>query len=351
MKRPPLSRSEELLLIARLYYDENLSKTAIGSRLGLSVTHVARLLEQARETGLVRIEYRGPRNVKLIGELKARYPCLRDVVVIATESDYLIHTRTLARAAADYFDEYLATRRSTVKVGLSGGLTVFEFVKALPEQARNITLYPTAILGRGDTIVNHFDPIASLMTLWVKSGYREGGLYMVTVTPLEKKDGQRLSPAEVQKQIDKILETQKVNRLYKAMSDVDMIFASLRQFAVPDSKKIKKQMGAMALDLLDDIGINKQDLKGAVGDLNYSFIDENGDSRKEWRLFLSLQADQLREIAKNPLKRVVVIAGQQKRDILRAALKGRLLNVLVTDETTAAALLGDGPAPEQSLPS
>jgi len=338
--KKPTSRSEELLRIARLYYTDNLSKTAIAAKVKLSVTHVKRLLVEAREMGIVRIEYVGPRDETLARKLVAHYPCLREAVVVGTENDYLVHTRTLARAAAEYFDEYLASRRTTVKVGLSGGLTVFEFVKALPEQPRNITLYPTAILGRGDTILNHIDPIASLMTLWGKSGYREGGLYFVTITPLEKNPkGKSLSPAEVQEQIDRLRQRNKVARLYESMSGVDMVFASLRQLGVPD--RMKKRMGAMAVDLLSDIGLDERDLQGAVGDVNYSFIDEQGESRKEWRLFLSLQAEQLRQMAKDPSKRVVVIAGQQKLKILRAALKGRLLNVLITDEITAAALLTD----------
>lgn len=339
------NRSEQLLRVARLYYENNLSKTAIADKLKLSVTHIARLLDEAKDAGVVKIEFNGPRHETLARNLVKRYSCLREAIVIGTESDYLLQTRTLAKAAAEYFDDYLSHhRRTNVKVGLSGGQTVFEFVKALPERRRNITLYPTTILGRGATIVKHFDPIASLMVLWGKSGYRRDGLFLVTVTPLEKKsDGQTppterpLSPEEIRSELDDLLKRRKVSSVYKAMAEVDLIFASLRQIGLPT--KTTERMGATALDLLEDLGVQERHLKGAVGDLNYSFIDERGESRPEWRLFLSLQADQLRSIAKNPSKRVVIIAGQHKRRILRAALRGGLLNVLITDELTATALL------------
>src|SRR6266478_602481 len=101
------------------------------------------------------------------------------------------------------------------------------------------------------------------------------------------------------------------------MANVDMVFASLRQMGLPRGKT--KEMGAMAVDLLGDVGVEEKDLLGAVGDVNYSFIDEAGQSRNEWRLFLSLQADQLREMARNRSKRVVIIAGQYKERILHAA--------------------------------
>jgi deoxyribonucleoside regulator len=335
----PLSRSDLLLRIAKLHYDEDLSKTAIADKLGMSATHVGRLLDAARNTGVVKIQFSGPRNESLARSLVKRYPCLREAFVIGTEHDYLLQTRTLAKTAAEYFDDYLSSRRSNVKVGLSGGQTVFEFVKALPERRRNITLYPTAILGRGGTIVKHVDPIVSLMVLWGKSGYRKDGLFFVTVTPPEN-IGDGHSSADVRRELDILRNKEAVSHVYTSMSEVDVIFASLRQMGMPD--KSTQRMGITAMDLVRDLGVRQEDLKDAVGDLNYSFIDKRGLTRSEWRFFLSLQADELRNIAKDPSKRVVIVAGRHKQRILHAALRGRLLNVLITDEVTAEGLVDDG---------
>jgi len=46
--------------IARLYFDHGLTKQEIAQRLGLSRFKVARLLDQAREEGIVRVEIRDP---------------------------------------------------------------------------------------------------------------------------------------------------------------------------------------------------------------------------------------------------------------------------------------------------
>jgi deoxyribonucleoside regulator len=333
------TRSGELIRIARLFYEKNCSKTEIARQMGLSITHVARLLDEIRETGVVRIDIRGPRHEGLARDLVSKYPCLRDAIVVGIEDNYRLITKALASAAAEYFDACLEQRNKPMKLGLSGGLTVFEFVKALPERERNIVLYPTAILGRGHTIINHMDPIASLMLLWGKSGYRDKGLYFVTVPPLEKKEsGAPLSLGEVQDEIKALLKRNEVRKTYECLTEVDMIFASLRQ--VEPGKQNRREMGATAIDLLGDVGIQTADLAGAVGDVNYSFVDENGRSRKEWwRLFLSLQADQLQEMARDRAKRVVIMGGQHKERILRAALRGGLLNVLITDEVTAKLLL------------
>jgi hypothetical protein len=47
------------------------------------------------------------------------------------------------------------------------------------------------------------------------------------------------------------------------MPEIDMMFASLRQLGVPE--KSSRRMGAMALDLLGDVGVAEDDLSGSVG--------------------------------------------------------------------------------------
>jgi hypothetical protein len=100
---------------------------------------------------------------------------------------------------------------------------------------------------------------------------------------------------------------------------------------------------AGAMGMLGAVGVQEEVLlqEGVVGDINYSFIDERGQTRPEWRLFLTLQADELRLMAADQTKRVVVVGGKYKESILLAALRGGLLNVLVTDEASAAYFVGD----------
>lgn len=62
-------------MVARRYYQQGRSKVDIAQELGLSRFKVARLLDQARDTGLVRIEIRssGPVEVDLSVRLRDRY--------------------------------------------------------------------------------------------------------------------------------------------------------------------------------------------------------------------------------------------------------------------------------------
>jgi len=66
-----------LLAVARLYYEDDLSQQQIADRLGVSRSTVSRLLQLAREQGIVHIEIRPPTSVSqlsawLQGALKLR---------------------------------------------------------------------------------------------------------------------------------------------------------------------------------------------------------------------------------------------------------------------------------------
>lgn len=325
-----------LLKVAKLYYADGMSKTDISHEIRQSTTQVARLLQWALERKIVRIDFYPPLLEGLAANLVSKYPCLREAFVVPFTPDPTFQTDLIAKQGAEYFEVAVVPKS---KVALSGGVTVFEMVKTLPERDRNIKLYPTTVLGRGHTIVRHIDPIVSLNLLWTKSGYKEDGIFFVTVTPLEKQQ----TFEDIRNYNKELLNRFKVRKLVDEIKTVDFVFASIGPIALPVD--IRKQVGALGVDLLADVGITEKQMRaeGAIGDLAYCFLDKDGNCKKEWEmLFLGLSLENYRQMAADPKKRVVLMAGRHKDDPLRAALKGRLINVLITDETTAKTLLADG---------
>jgi DNA-binding transcriptional regulator LsrR (DeoR family) len=93
--------------VARRYYLEGASKSDIAAELGLSRFKVARMLDRALATGLVRIEIdaRGEINLDLSVRLRAAYGLRHCVVIDAPEDDDDLLRGALGRAAAELLTE------------------------------------------------------------------------------------------------------------------------------------------------------------------------------------------------------------------------------------------------------
>src|ERR687894_1755164 len=93
--------------VARRYYLDGATKSDIAAELGLSRFKVARMLEWARATGLVRIELdtRGEIDLDLSVRLRTAYGLRHCVVIDAPEDDEALLRNALGRAAAELLSE------------------------------------------------------------------------------------------------------------------------------------------------------------------------------------------------------------------------------------------------------
>lgn len=121
-------RPSELLraaAVARRYYLDNRSKSEIAEELGISRFKVARILDQARDAGLVRIEIRPPAGIDdALSEQVRRAYGLRHVVVIAADSGDEVSLRSsLAHTATALLSE-IVTEDDVVGMGYGRTLTI-----------------------------------------------------------------------------------------------------------------------------------------------------------------------------------------------------------------------------------
>jgi hypothetical protein len=212
-------------------------------------------------------------------------------------------------------------------------------INALPDQRRDIDIYPAAIIGRGPVIA-HIDPMILVTLLWAKSGREQGRAHYVTVLPPEKGSTRE----EVQKEYKQFHKTRKkVSELFEQMKDVDVVFASIGGLEV--SSEYRSATSYATKNLLGEMSLTEEDLRaeGAVGDIAYSFFNEKGETKPEWNFFLSLGVKHLKQIAADPNKRVVVVVGGYKIAALKAVLRGKLCNVLITDAQAAETVLDEKP--------
>ena len=146
------ARPAETLLaarIARRYYIEGASKSDIATEFGLSRFKVARMLDKARSTGLVRIElhYDGEIDLALSVELASHLDLPRCLVIDSPEGDESLLRANLGRVAAGLLEEI--TDESDV-LGLAWSRTTMAMRSALTALAPCAVVQLTGALSRPD---------------------------------------------------------------------------------------------------------------------------------------------------------------------------------------------------------
>lgn len=305
--------SDEHLLsrIAWLYYIEDLTQKEIAARFGLSRVKVVRLLKEARERGLVefRISGAGASYLSLERSLRQAFGLL-DAMVIETPASPQKLREGLGQAAASYLSRVM---KSNMLVGLGMGRTLAE----IPRYLRSVAgachfIEMVGGIGRGLSFDSY--KVSSLLA------DRCGGEVEHLYTPL-------------------IVETTAARQ---ALLSDPQISSVLERAASSDLAVVS--VGTVDLDsflflagYVDESGIRALADRGAVGDALGHFFDINGrpvpcptDDR--------LMGLSLSELSRIP-KVVCVAGGLPKVLSMVGALRGRYVNVLITDADTAQALV------------
>ncbi|MEO5922152.1 MAG: sugar-binding transcriptional regulator [Pseudolysinimonas sp.] len=317
MVRVMSDESDELLSVrvAELYYDENKTQDEIGALLGISRWKAGRLLTQARDSGIVRIEIVHPRarRLGLERELQARF-ALTDAVIVPDPESEADSTTRVAQAAADY----LAGLRPVPRVlGVSWGRTLNEVADALPDG-----------WATGVTVVQ--------INGGVSLNRRPGGAATMAATIAQRGGGQAVllpSPAILER-----IETKRAIEADRTVADVlaqaAAASAYLYSAGVADASSVLVESGYLTPDDVTELV-----RKGAVGDVVGRYIDADGniaDPGLDERT-VGLGLSELRSAA----TAIFVVAGSSKHDVARAVVTSGLCTVLVSDESTARTLLED----------
>lgn len=310
LKEPKCMDYEESLIIktAWYYYLENMTQQRISDLLGISRMRVIKLLEKARTTGVIQFKIREDSKSKMLLEksLQEKY-ALKDTFVVPTNPDEENINETVARACAMYISDRI-TKDDVINIGY--GDTPSRILNNLA----TMTEYPLSYVSLTGG-VNYYLP----NTL---SSVFNAKLYLIPAPLL-------MSSKQLAQTIYEEASVKEVHRMLN-LSKISVV-----------------GIGGMNEDatIVKSGVLNKNDLlylqmQGAVGDVLSHFIDKDGNSVNtdfEDRL-ISISLDKLKE-----LKNVIgVAAGKSKLNAIKATLKGKYIDILVTDENTAIKLL-EGP--------
>jgi deoxyribonucleoside regulator len=300
--------------VARLYYFEDLNQQAIADRLDISRSKVSRCLTKAKKNKIVEIKINSP--FEKFDELEARVERkynLKQCLVVPSSESFRETCRNIATVLADLIDRII---KDGDYIGVGWGMTLKTLSGFIePVKKININVVPL-IGGLGKAGIEvHTNSVASTMA------EKYGGISYAIHSPALLDSEQTKKILEKDSNIAEIFNMiDKVEMAVIGMSDIGESSTMIKSgnFNVEDFKYLKSI--------------------GVVGDVNLIFIDRNGNTvqnKIEGRI-LRASPDRIKKI-----KNVIGVAfGDNKTEVIRAAISGKIISTLITDEETARKLAG-----------
>lgn len=287
------------------YYIENMTQQKISEKLGISRMKVIKLLEKARQEGVIqfRIQQDNTQRMQLEGQL-AKMWGLKDVFVVPTPPEEDNINETIAQATAMYLSDRIS---ENCFINMGYGDTPSRILNHLATMSK----FPVSIVSLTGG-VSYYLPNT-------QSNIFNAKLYLLPAPLL-------VSSKEM---VTAMMQEPSIVEIFRMVSLASITLVGIGGIG-EDATILKNGI----LSKNDFLYLSMQ---GAVGDVLSHFIDKDGNlvhTNVEERL-LSTPLDTLKK-----LDNVIgVAAGPSKVNAIRAALRGKYLDILITDEDTARQLI------------
>ncbi|WP_346353945.1 sugar-binding transcriptional regulator [Azotosporobacter soli] len=305
---------ELLCEVSRLYYENNMTQNDIAKQIHTSRPTVSRLLQEARDKGVVEIiiHYPWDRSPQLEQELISRFG-LMDIRVLDSSrlsgDDVLIG---VCRLAARYLQGVL---KENTTLGLSWGQTMYHTIQQLrPEQQfpiKVIQLFGAA--NSANRLTDGPDLVRQLANLY-------GGECYYIHAPLFVENSETRTA---------LLQDPHINETLLMAREADIALTGIGS--------LDKTQNMTASRYLDKKMIDALKAQGSIGHICAQHYDINGQvlATDIHQRLIGISLDDLHKI-----RQVIGVAcGKVKVPSILGALRGQLINTLITDDVTARQVL------------
>ena len=308
-----MNDTDLLLLISKMYYEEGITQEKIAGELGVTRLRIIELIKRAKAEGIVRFNIVNPKAdyMHLRRQLIEKYG-LQEVIIVPSIPDHAtMQRRSLGKAASAYLNENLESRDV---LGIGWGLSVLETADCLQDyEKRSITVVP--LIGGGSETFPQYE----VNTLVRRFSQVFGGDCYPLYT---------LALADSKNIRDVIVSDSKINRVISFWNRLNTVLIGIGAMTVRFPDLFDKHLEVEPIDFAS---------RNIVGDILCRFYDMQG---REVRLDLSdrmIGADF--ENLKKAGRVIGVAGGITKCKAILGAVRGGIINVLITDCDVARKLL------------
>ena len=290
-----------LIKAASMYYLDHMKQSEIARRMGVDRTTVSKYLKKAMNNGIVKIEVESDSYEEIEAALERRFG-LREAYVVPKSYDMLAIKQSMAQAGLNLLRRIMADGQI---IGMAWGSTIQEL---------NIDFVP--IDGGPESIDSdhHVNTICYEMAKTV--GGRSHFIYAPAIT----------RTSEIR---DAILQDANYEKISQLWQRLDIAIVGI---GAPVKSSNLVWAGYFGRD-----GIDSMRRTGAVGEICSVFYDKDGNPVQTpfTDRTIAVPLDTLRNLPYC----IGMAASREKVPAIMGALHGHLINVLITDESTATILL------------
>lgn len=299
-----------MLKVAWFYYMDNMTQQHIAEYLGISRMRVVKLLSQAKADGVVQFKIKQSAKARMTVEhmLIDKYN-LKDIFIVPSGQENV--NDSLAKAAAQYIE-----------------------AKVSPGDYINI--------GYGDTISKTVSHLISSIDKPISLVSIAGGVSYYTssiILGAHKRSTSGPSPNIYVIPAPLLASTKEIADIFLNESSVSDILnmTKLASMSIVGIGAVSNSATIFKYNIVGNNDLILLKMQGAVGDILSQFYDKDGkiiNTAIHERL-VSTRIDMLKQSSNT----IGVAGGIEKVEAIHSALKGKYLDILITDENTANLLV------------
>ena len=304
-----------LVKVANMYYMEGLKQSDIATRIGIDRTTVSKYLKKARKEGLVKITVEHDSYDELEAAMEARFG-LKESYIVPKSYDLQVIKKNMAGAGLNLLRRILAPGQI---IGMAWGTTVRELAQHAEQEAMpqaDVDFVP--IDGGPENIESEYH----VNTICYQMARAFGGRSHYIYAPAIAKT------AEIRDAIVQDVNYEKISAMWQKLS---IAIVGIRAPAKSSNLVWAGSFGREAIESLAHTG--------AVGEICSVFYDINGHAVETpfSDRTIAIDLEQLKGIPYS----IGMAASREKVPAIMGALRGKIINVLITDEETAKILLNE----------
>jgi len=309
-----------LIKVANMYYIENMKQSDIAAKLGMNRTTVSKYLKRAMDAGIVKISIVDDSYAYLEAALERKFN-LKEVYIVSSSPDSDDVKNNMGKAGLAFLKRIIATNQT---VGFAWGSAIGALARqSALEHCSPVAVDFVPLVGGPENIDSEFHVNTICYKVAHAFSANSHYLYAPAIT----------KTAEIR---EAIIQDVNYAKIVEYWNTLNVAFVGIGAPVKSSNLVWAGAFGKKSIDGLANAGV--------VGEICSIFYDINGLVVKTdfTDKIIAIGLDKLRKLEYS----IGIAASKEKVPAIYGALKGQIINVLISDEETAKLLLEyEGGAP------